>query len=291
MPELNSQITVSAILITHNSAENLSSCLTSLSDEFQSLPGEIILFDNNSSDNTIELTKSNFPDVKIIPSSHNLGFARAANNAARKAAGKYLLFANPDMIIDSGAIGLLIKTMLDHSDAGAVVPRMRNPDGSFQPTCRQFPNPRNMLFSRGSVFRSKAEPKLLKKSHSSYTLPDYENLTAVPAAAATCMLLEKNFFDHLGGFDGRFFMFMEDTDLCLRIKRAEKKVYFTPAAGAVHLWGKGSTAPRWKRSRYHHISVWKYFMKHSPGVFSLLVLPPALLVNFCLTNIIGSKRS
>jgi len=277
-------MSVSAVVVTYNSEKHISKCLTALADEIAAVGGEIILFDNNSTDATLRIVESTFPDVKISSSIKNIGFASACNKAANLAVGKYLLFANPDMVIDKGALGILLKAINSLPEAGAVTARMRFPDGRFQPTCRQFPNYRNIMFSRGSI---------LKKGESStgqYTLDDSEKTVEVPAASATCLLMDKDFFQKIGGFDKRFFMFMEDTDLCQSISQAGKKVYFVPDAGAEHYWGEGATASEIRRKWYHHISVWKYFLKHYPNGFSLFVLPLALLFNFLLTILTGRKK-
>jgi len=280
--ELSSQITVSAIVVTYNSAENIIACLNALRREVDSIGGDIIVFDNGSSDDTVQMIKKEYPDIRLIESEQNLGFGVANNMAVKMARGEYILFANPDMILDSGALKRLFETFQNQTLAGAVVARLRNADSSFQPTCRNFPNFYNIFFSRGSILNHKVLPV---KSSGTYTLGDFDKISEVPAASAACMLMKKAFFLKIGGFDNRFFLFMEDTDLSLRIKQAGKKVYFEPNAGALHYWGRGSSISRIRRSWYHHLSVWKYYLKHHPNGFSLLFLPMALLVNFLVRSL------
>jgi N-acetylglucosaminyl-diphospho-decaprenol L-rhamnosyltransferase len=276
-------ISVSAIVVTHNSAEFIITALISLQEEINSIGGEIIVFDNGSRDTTVAAIREKFPKVSIIESLKNIGFAAACNKSIEVAHGEYILLANPDMILDQYSLGKLLKTLIEMSAAGAVVGRMRNSDGTFQPTCRQLPDIKNIIFSRRSIWGG------LKKSGQSdsrYTLGDFDQNTVVPAAAATCLLMRRDYFLKLGGFDRRFFLFMEDTDLSLRINQAGKKIYFVPAAGAVHHWGKGAPLAEWRRRQYHHMSLWKYFLKHYPNGFSLLLLPILLLLNFFLSGLI-----
>ena len=275
---------MSAVVVTHNSAGCITACLTALTEEVKSVGGDVIVFDNKSDDTTVQEVRAKFPAVIIHQSGKNIGFGTANNEAAKMARGEYLLFANPDMIIDRGALSRLVTVLGDKSDAGAAVARMRNPDDSFQPTCRRLPTMRNIFFSRGSLLALRKTPIA---SRERYTLGDYGEVTEVPAAAATCMLIERDFFQWIGGFDGRFFLFMEDTDLCLRIGQVGRKVYFVPGAGAVHLWGKGTSTSSLKRCWYHHISVWKYFLKHYPNGFSLFLLPAVLLLNFLIGSLLG----
>jgi len=279
----NPQKSVSVIVVTFNSVERIASCLRALRDEVDSIGGEIIIYDNASGDATVRAVESAFPDVRIIKGEKNIGFAAANNQAVLEADGDHILFANPDLVLDHGSIALMLKELTARPDAGAVTARMRHPDESFQPTCRKLPTMKNIFFSRGSMLGRSGKSD-------EYTLGDSDEITEVPAAAATCLMLSRVFFEQLGGFDKRFFMFMEDTDLSLRIGEAGKKIYFIPEAGGVHFWGRGAAVSNYKRLWHHHKSVWKYFLKHFPNGFSLLLLPIALLANFILRALLGKSR-
>jgi hypothetical protein len=116
-------------------------------------------------------------------------------------------------------------------------------------------------------------------------LGDFKEVTTVPAVAGTMLMIRNELFRLHRGFDSRFFMYMEDTDLCYRMHRAGCRNLFVPQAGAVHKWGKGSKTGRFKRNWMHHVSVWKYFKKHSFGIFTILVLPFLLGGNLLLVTI------
>ncbi|MCH7948558.1 MAG: hypothetical protein IIC66_12260, partial [candidate division Zixibacteria bacterium] len=131
---------------------------------------------------------------------------------------------------------------------------------------------------------------LFSKENSRYTLPDYGKITAVPAAAATLMMISKKLFKQIGRFDERYFMYMEDTDISKRLIMAGFKNYFVPSAGAVHDWGEGSQAGALKRSFYHHLSLYKYFCKHRQDWLARFVFPLPLLVNFILVNLLAMIR-
>jgi GT2 family glycosyltransferase len=276
--------TVTAIIVTFNSEENIIDSLKAIKREIDAVGGEIIIIDNNSGDNTVSLIRSSLGTVDVIESPKNIGFGRANNKVAFNASGKYLLLVNPDLILDKGALTELIEHYQELPDCGAAVPRLRHPDGNFQPSCRRFPTSANIFFSRGS-FLSR-----IFGGERSYTLPDYEQATAVPAAAATCLLIERELYKSVDGFDPRYFMFMEDTDLCRKLSLAGKKVYFIPRAGAVHRWGTGAAVSRAKRLFYQHRSVWQYFLKHYPNGFSLFLLPLVLSINFTLMLLLGMRK-
>lgn len=265
--------------MTFNSQNTLKDSLTALKQAVIPESYELIIVDNNSTDKSLEIVNMYFPEAKVIKNIMNLGFAKACNIGVRNASGDYILFYNPDLIIDPNSIGNLLKIFDEVDNVGAVTGRMRFNDNTFQPTCRKFPTKENIIFSRGSIF-----PSFLKKSNR-YTLPDYDKVTEVDAVAGTFTMVKKEVFEKIGMFDKRFFMYMEDSDLCLRLNQAGYKNYFVPKAGGVHLWGKGSSTGKLKRSYYHHISIWKYFLKHYPNSFSLLFLPILLFLNFTLSYV------
>ena len=147
-----------------------------------------------------------------------------------------------------------------------------------------FPTVNNLLFSRGSIFGR------IFGGSNRYTLPDSAELTAVPAVAGTMMMVRADLFRRLKGFDRRFFMYMEDTDFCYRLDRRGFSNLFAPGAGGIHAWATGSNVGRIKRAWWHHSSMWKYFMKHVPNLFSLVVLPAFLTINLLLVIAFGRGR-
>jgi GT2 family glycosyltransferase len=278
---------VSVVIVTHDSHPVLTGCLQALVRAVAATSCEIVIVDNASRDRTLEEVKRLVPNARVISNNRNAGFAHACNQGAEIAAGEYLLFLNPDVELDADAIGALLNVIEGRSDAGLVSGRLRNPDGTFQATCRRFPTIGNMIFSRGSVFGRICSDS--GASAARYTLPDFTETTEVPSVAATMVMVRRSLFAQVGGFDRRFFMFMEDTDLSLRLHQLGYRNLFAPTAGGVHHWGKGAKAGRVQREYYHHVSLWKYFLKHVPNGFSVVVLPLLLLVNFFLVILLPAR--
>ncbi len=193
------------------------------------------------------------------------------------------MFLNPDVVPDGASIVRLDHALRQGQKIGAVGGRLRFPDGAFQATCRRFPTISNLLFSRGSI-----AGRLIGRS-TRYTLPDFDEPTIVPAVAGTMMMVRADLFRRLKGFDPRFFMYMEDTDLCYRLDRRGFSNRFVPGAGGVHNWAEGSDVGRIRRACWHHSSLWKYFLKHVPTLFSFLVLPALLLVHLALVVLFGRR--
>jgi GT2 family glycosyltransferase len=279
---------VSVIIVTHNSMPALADCLISLRSTSDIASTELIAVDNASSDSSTDEVVEQFPDATVIHRERNDGFATACNEGAQSAQGEFLLFLNPDVQLDNDAVERLVSVTARHDRAGLVSGRLRFPDGSFQATCRRFPTIGNMVFSRGSAISRLFGAGSGKINR--YTLPDSIEPTEVPAVAATMVMIRKALFDEVGGFDSRFFMFMEDTDLSLRLYQSQYSNLFVPAAGAIHCWGRGSSIGRLRRLRYHHVSVWRYFLKHFPNGFSVILLPILLVLNFLMLVVLPGRK-
>lgn len=276
---------VSVIIVTFNSLPSIRDALISLLNSDKSVSFEIIVVDNNSDDGTVDVVREIAPEAKIIINSSNNGFAAACNCGADEADGEYLVFYNPDLMIDETALTILLEFLSATENVGVVSGRMRYPDGNFQATCRKFPTSNNIFMSRGSLLSR------IFGNNNIYTLPDYDMATEVEAVAGTFMMINRTLFDKIGKFDERFFMYMEDTDLSYRLNISGYRNYFVPQAGGVHLWGKGSRAGSFKRNFYHHRSVWQYFLKHFPNGFSLIILPLLLCLNLIGKIILPGKKT
>jgi GT2 family glycosyltransferase len=280
---------VSVVIVTHDSLPAFHDCLESVrkSSSIDSL--EVIVVDNASTDGSADTVATAFPDAKVIRNEKNVGFATACNQGAKEAAGDYLAFLNPDVQIDSDSIERLKSVFARNERVGLSAARLRHPGGSFQPTCRKLPTVGNMVFSRGS-FLSSFLGRKGKGTAPHYTLPDYGETTAVAAVAATFVMVRRELFNRAGGFDQRFFLFMEDTDLSLRLGYKGYVNLYVPTAGGIHLWGHGGRMGRIRREWHHHMSVWKYFLKHLPNGFSVVILPMLLTLNFFVVCLMVPRK-
>ena len=285
MPDTRSQVSI--VIVTHNSAEPLPECLTALKAATSGIDAELIVVDNSSKDNSVDLIAREWPGAIIQRNDRNRGFARAANLGARLAGGEYLLLLNPDVTLDHGSVAALITALEADDKSGLVSGRLRFPDGSFQATCRRVPTISNILFSRGA-----ATAGLFGRTDEShrYTLPDYEVTTEVETVGGAMVMVRRALFEKFDGFDERFFMYMEDTELSCRLNQSGYRNLFVPSAGGVHLWGRGSAGGRIARLWHHHMSVWKYFLKHVPNGFSVIVLPALLAVNLLLRVLVSDGK-
>jgi GT2 family glycosyltransferase len=250
---------------------------------------EVIVVDNGSVDGTLTTIERAFPRAIVVGSDRNLGFAAACNLGATKATGEWLFFLNPDVELHIGSLASLIATMKRMQKVGFATMRLQFPDGSFQANCRNFPTVTNLLLSRGSVMGRLVWSRL--DPHTTvYTLPDYPDVTVVPAVSATAAAIRRDLFMNMQGFDTRYFLYMEDTDLSYRLHLHRHQNLFVPQAGAVHGWEKGAGGGKVARAWHHHQSVLKYFLKFQATGFALIVLPAILMLNFFVVCLLPQRR-
>lgn len=281
---MNADLT-SIIIINYNTRNLTDNLLQSLAEHCASDEIEIILVDNGSVDGSAGFFRETYPQIKLIENDRNLGYGRAVNRAAKTAEGKYLWLLNSDCKLDKPVLGRLIETLEGKSDAGAVTPKTISPEGKFHSACRKFPTYRNILFSRGSLL---SRIPFLSQYSEEYTLPDYDQVTRVDALAGTAMLARREDFLRLEGFDERFFLYFEDTDLCYRFSRVGKYCYYDPEAVVIHKFQGSSSSHPIKRLVSHHISALKYFLKWYPRRwFSNLGLIFLLTLNLLLEIILA----
>jgi GT2 family glycosyltransferase len=228
--------------------------------------------DNNSSDGSSKLIRERYPKVILVSLPVNLGFGKAVNLAARRCSGQYLWLLNSDCRVRSDVASKMVYYLEGHPDTAAVTGRLISEDGSFQASCRRLPTFRNVFFSRQSPL-SRIFPR-----RTDYTLPDCDVPTVVDACACSSMVMSRERFIGVGGFDPRFFMYCEDTDLCLRLAARGLKVVFLPDAEVIHLCGRSWRRSRWMRHYNHHRSMIRYFHKHFPNNAIRLGLLEFLLI-------------
>ncbi len=276
--------TVSAILVTHNSSEHIDACLVALTGSDGNHLREIIVVDNASTDQTPTHIARRWPSVTLVLNRTNEGFAAACNRGAQAASGAYLLFVNPDVVTDSDMITELMQVAAATPQLGLAVPRLRHADGRWQANCRAFPSLSNLVRSRGSILS-----RLRPSAQDDYTIADARENRMVPSVAGTVALIRKARFDAVGGFDHRFFLFVEDTDLSRRLADSDYVNVYVPSAGALHHWGRGSTAGRIRRMWHHHRSMWRYFLKHDRRIQILVPLAGLLFGNFVLSLLVPSR--
>jgi len=257
---------LSIIILNYKTQGLVKQCLKNLMANMANLAYEIIVVDNNSDDGVEIMLKEKFPEVKFIQTGKNLGFAAGNNVGIKQAQGKYLMILNPDISVLNNSIDTMIKFMDAHPEIGLAGPRLVNPNGTFQVSCRTFIETKHILLLRTPLCKLAFAKNILDK----HLMADFDRLSnkEVDCLHGACLLARKSVVDKIGPFDERYFMYVEDIDWCRRFWDAGFKVYFIGKAEMVHLLEKASDHGSWKfwkldkTTRWHIASWLKYIFKY-----------------------------
>ena len=211
----------SIIIPVFNKADLTKQCLIHLAEVTTGISYEVVLVDNHSTDGTREFLETLGGDVQIIGNATNLGFAKACNQGARAAKGKHLVFLNNDTIPKTGWLDALVYEVDTHSDVAVVGSKLLYPDSTIQHAGVVFSR---LLKTPYHIFRGVPE-----------NLPAVNSRREFQAVTAACMLVRKETFEKIGGFDEGFVNGFEDVDLCLRIRQMGQKIVYQPKSCLYHL--------------------------------------------------------
>jgi GT2 family glycosyltransferase/lipopolysaccharide/colanic/teichoic acid biosynthesis glycosyltransferase len=236
-------MTLSVVIVSYNVREFVSQCLLSLLRSRFDESLEIILVDNNSSDNTVATVRERYPDVIVIENAKNRGFAAAVNQGVAASSGQFILLLNPDTIVEENTLHVLTGYLRANPDVGCVGPKILNSDGSLQQACkRSFPSPWVALTRLLGLSRLFPGSRLFGRYNLTYLDPDKTH--RVEALSGSCMCIPRSVWDTVGTMDDEFFLFGEDLDYCYRIHRSGFQVVYLPETHIIHYKGESvKTAP------------------------------------------------
>ncbi|NMC51551.1 glycosyltransferase [Candidatus Kuenenbacteria bacterium] len=226
---------------------------------------EIVVVNNSSEDGTDKMIKKDFPVARLIRSPKNLGMGGGNNLGIINSNGEYILIANPDVTLNETAIRAMVAFMDNHPEAGLVGPKIINPDGTKQDTCYRWPKFFTFLYRRTSFGSSqKGQTHLDRFLYRDINLDEPQEVDWVLGG---CFLARGSALEKTGLFDQRFFLFLEDTDLCRRMWQHRFSVWYYPEAEVIHLPHRLSAGSRSLKDLFSlvtwiHIVSWlKYFWK------------------------------
>lgn len=247
-PVRSEPIDVSILVVSFNTRELTLASLRSALAETTAIDSEIIVVDNASSDGSAAAIASDFPGVRLIASGENIGFAAANNLAARHARGRYLLLLNPDTIVLDRAIEKLVAFAARRPEARIWGGRTLFPDGRLNPaSCWQRMTPWNLLCRATGLTAMFRNTELFNGEAYGGFARDRER--AVDIVSGCFLLIERELWEALGGFDPAFFMYGEEADLCLRAATKGARPAITPEATIIHYGGASETARTGKMVR------------------------------------------
>lgn len=250
---------LAVVVVNYNAGEHLLACLSSVYAASGNLALEVVVVDNASRDGSAGRAGEAHPGIRVIENPVNRGFAAGANRGIDETRAPFVFLVNPDAEVTGGTLEGLVTLAEQRPRAAVIGPLVRNPDGSIQASARKVPGIRDGLVH---AFLGRVAPD--NPFSRSYTMAGWDRSSEreVEWIAGNAMLLRREALEQVGGFDEGYFMYVEDVDLCTRLRQAGWTVLFSPALEVTHEVGV-STSKIPKRMAYEHSrSIYRYFSKH-----------------------------
>jgi GT2 family glycosyltransferase len=228
------------IIVNWNTRDLLEKCLRSIQDTVKSISFKIIVVDNASSDDSVNIIKDQFPEVTLIENRENLGFAKANNQAIEVCdACEYILLLNPDTVLKPDAIHKLVQFLEEHNAAGAVAPALCYPNG--KPQAAGGYDLSILTAFNYFLFPSVLFPNVFKGFFIDHKrIKNRSHPVELDWIAGTCLLLKKRVVEQAGGLNESYFLYAEDAEWCARIRKAGWKIFFLPDVEIIHYHGASS---------------------------------------------------
>jgi len=249
-------IDLSIGVVTYNSSNVIEKLLNSIYDNTSGITFEVIIIDNNSPDNTVELIREKFPQARVLMQEDNKGYGYGHNQAIKVIDSRYHLIVNPDIKFESNVLKELVDYMDSHEDIFMVTPKILNEDGTEQFLPKRKPTLRYLVSGR---YENRA--KIFADIRAEYTRKN-EHITEpidIEFCTGCFMFVRTEIFRKVGGFDDRFFMYFEDVDLALRVAKLGR-VVFNPTLYVTHVWERAS-GKHLKYFMIEIVSMFKFFLK------------------------------
>jgi GT2 family glycosyltransferase len=225
---------ISVIVVSWNTRDELRACLESVLAGLRGICGELIVVDNASADGSAEMVQSSFPEVHLVRSAQNLGFAAGCNIGLQVASGRYLLLLNPDTIVLDDVLSATVRYLDNHPNVGAFGCRVLNPDGTLQPTCFRDPSVLNTFLGLTGLARLRW-PRAFGRERMTHWLRD--NDRDVDVVTGCYLATRREVVDDVGPLDSGYFFCGEEADWCRRIRIGGWAVRFAPIGDIIHLNG------------------------------------------------------
>lgn len=265
---------LSVIIVNYNVKFFLEQCLYSVKKSLSGIDGEVIIVDNNSVDDSVQMLKEKFPEFTLIENRENAGFSKANNQGIRQSKGKYVLLLNPDTVVQEDTFSKCLAFMESHPKAGALGVKMIDGKGRFLPESkRALPKPDVAFYKIFGLSRLFPKSRIFGKYNLGYLNQDETHeIEILPGAF---MFIRKAVLDETGLLDEAFFMYGEDIDLSYRIILKGYKNYYFPETTIIHYKGEST-----KKGSLNYVKIFykamlifarKHFSKRKANLFSFFI--------------------
>ena len=268
---------ISIIIVNWNTRQLLAECLQSLYKTLKGITFEVVVVDNASTDDSLDMLAEAFPSVQVIRNTENVGFPRANNQAMQICCGKYFLLFNSDAVAMPNSIQTMYNLAENQPKAGMVGAQLINPDGSFQASHTRFPNLWQeflILTGLGRIILGSWYPSQGPQAEKGSQMVDY--------VEGACMFVRAEAYRQVGGMDEGYFMYAEEVDWCYQLRQGGWQVWYHPEARVIHHGGASSKSRRTQREGDLYRSRVQFFRKHYGAL-------PAFLLKILIFNLTGIK--
>lgn len=276
---------VSVLILNYKTPELTLQTIRSVYGSITSYLFEVILVDNASFDGCVESVRKEFPQVRIIENTENVGFAKANNQAMAIAEGRYVLLLNSDTIVMPDTLAIMIRMMDENPRVGAAGCKVVLPNGELDKACRRgFPTPSASFYYAFGFSKLFPDNPRFNQYQLSHLDPD--QTYPVDCLVGAFMMVRRDVVAQVGGLDEAFFMYGEDIDWCYRIKKAGWEIYYYPLTHIIHYKGASSRKKPFKIIYEFHRAMILFHKKHYrsryPRLVNLLVYL-GVGVKFCIS--------
>jgi N-acetylglucosaminyl-diphospho-decaprenol L-rhamnosyltransferase len=262
-----------AVVVNYRAGSLLTDCVRSILADSSAGEVELVVVDNGSSDGSVEALQRAVPRAQVISAPGNVGYARAANLGIAATRAPIVAVFNPDLTMEPGTAKVMLTRFDEEPGLGACGPRIRNVDGSDYPSARRSP----------SVPLAVAHGLLGLWWPTNPFTARYRELDADPSqprsvdwVSGAAVWLRRGALDAVGGWDERYFMYVEDLDLCWRLRRSGFDVGYEPAGVVTHVQGASTSRRPYRMLLQHHRSAWRFARRRLTGA-GVVLLPFAAL--------------
>ena len=256
------------MVVNYEAGDLLEGCVRSVLADTSAGDVDLVVVDNGSRDGSVDKLLASHPDVRIVRAPGNVGYARAANLGTAATKAPIVAVLNPDTVIRLGAARAMLDRMSAEPRLGACGPRLKNLDGTDYPSARSMPSI-PVAIGHGLLGMFWPENRFTTRYRQLDADPTVPRLVDWVSGAA--IWLRRTALDEVGGWDERYFMYLEDTDLCWRLRGARWEVAYEPAAVIEHAQGASASRRPYRMLLEHHRSAWRFAKVRFTGARAALL--------------------